>query len=62
MPRSITQNFLHNQLRMGCQLGGGKQTFGFDPHEIATKSIRSGAAVSFFLMDDPPHKIVILGR
>jgi hypothetical protein len=62
-PRSITQEFLRNQLRMTCQLGGGKEAFGFDPHEIGTKSIRSGAAaMPLFLMDHHPHKIMILGR
>lgn len=61
-PRSITQEFLRNQLRMACQLGGGKEAFGFEPHEIGTKSIRSGAAMSLFLMDHHPHKIMILGR
>jgi hypothetical protein len=54
--RSITQEFLRNQLCMACQLGGGKQAFGFKPREIGTKSIRSGAAMSLFLMDHHPHK------
>jgi hypothetical protein len=60
--RSITQEFLRNQLRMACQLGGGKQAFGFEPHKIGTKSIRSGAAMSLFLIDHHLHKIMILGR
>jgi hypothetical protein len=47
---------------MACQLGGGKEAFGFEPHEIRTKSIRSGAAMSLILMDHHPHKIMILGR
>ena len=59
---SITQEFLHNQLRTACQFDGGKQAFGFEPHEIGTKSIRSGAAMSLFLMDHHPHKIMILSR
>jgi hypothetical protein len=59
--RSITQEFLRSQLRMTCQLGGGKEAFGFEPHEIGIKSIQSGAAISLFLMDHRPHKIMILG-
>ena len=45
-----------SQLQMACQLGGGKEAFGFEPYEIGTKSIRSGAAMSLFLMDHHPTR------
>jgi hypothetical protein len=41
---------------------GGKSTFGFHPHEIGNRSIRSGAAMALFLKDHSTAKIMILGR
>jgi hypothetical protein len=41
---------------------GGKTTFGFNPHEIGNRSIRSGAAMALFLRDNSTAKIMILGR
>jgi hypothetical protein len=41
---------------------GGKTTFGFNPHEIGNRSIRSGAAMALFLRDHSTAKIMILGR
>jgi hypothetical protein len=41
---------------------GGKPTFGFHPHEIGNRSIRSGAAMALFLKDHSTAKIMILGR
>ena len=41
---------------------GGEKTFGFHPHELGNRSIRSGAAMSLFLRDHSPAKIMILGR
>jgi hypothetical protein len=41
---------------------GGKMTFGFHPHEIGNRSIRSGAAMALFLKDHSTAKIMILGR
>jgi hypothetical protein len=58
----ITQDFLRCQLRQACTVGGAKGTFGFDPHEIGTRSLCSGAAMALFLMDHHPHKTMILGR
>ena len=45
-----------------CKLCGGKPTFGFNPHEIGNRSIRSGAAMALFLADHSPARIMILGR
>jgi hypothetical protein len=58
----ITSELIKTLLRRACSIGGGHQTFGFHPHEIGNKSIRSGAAMALFLMDHSPAKIMILGR
>jgi hypothetical protein len=57
-----TSASLRTFIRSTCTLGGGKSAFGYSPSEIGTKSIRSGAAMSLFLMNHPVHKIMILGR
>jgi hypothetical protein len=53
---------LRNFIRSSCTCGGGKTTFGFSASDLGTRSIRSGAAMSLFLMNHPVHKIMILGR
>jgi hypothetical protein len=58
----ISNAFVRKLLRHTCLLYGGFTTFGFHPHEIGNRSIRSGAAMSLFLMDHSPAKIMILGR
>lgn len=58
----VSNSFIRDLLRDTCELFGGKAVFGFHPHEIGNKSIRSGAAMSLFLMDHSPAKIMILGR
>jgi hypothetical protein len=58
----ISNAFVRNLLRHTCSLFGGFTSFGFHPHEIGNRSIRSGAAMSLFLMDHSPAKIMILGR
>jgi hypothetical protein len=58
----ITGAFLRDQLRKTCRTMGGKAIVGFDPHEIGTRSIRSGAAMALFLMNHSVHRIMILGR
>jgi hypothetical protein len=58
----ITGSFLRDQLRKTCRAMGGKAIVGFDPQEIGTKSIRSGAAMALFLMNHSVHRIMILGR
>jgi hypothetical protein len=54
--------FVRKLLRHTCAVFGGFKTFGFHPLEIGNKSLRSGAAMSLFLMDHSPAKIMILGR
>jgi hypothetical protein len=58
----ITATYILNLLRNTCHSFGGKRTFGFDPHEIGNKSIRSGAAMALFINDVSTAKIMILGR
>ena len=58
----ITNSFTKKFLRKTCLSFGGKATFGFSTSEIGNKSLRSGAAMSLFLRDHSPAKIMILGR
>jgi hypothetical protein len=58
----ITNSFVKKLLRHTCSIFGGSKTFGFHPNDIGNKSLRSGAAMSLFLMDHSPAKIMILGR
>jgi hypothetical protein len=58
----IGNAFVRKLLRHTCSIFGGFKTFGFHPQEIGNKSLRSGAAMSLFLMDHSPAKIMILGR
>ena len=54
---------LRTYIRSSCTCGGGIPTFGFSASDLGTRSIvRSGAAMSLFLMNHPVHKIMILGR
>jgi hypothetical protein len=58
----LTNNFSKLLLRHTCSFYGGYKAFGFHPHEIGNRSIRSGAAMALFLMDHSSAKIMILGR
>jgi len=58
----VTSSFTRNLLRSTCEKFGGKPKFGFAPSEIGNKSVRSGAAMSLFLNNHSPAKIMILGR
>ncbi|KAI2512067.1 hypothetical protein MHU86_2355 [Fragilaria crotonensis] len=58
----ITSDLLRSHMRTTCTLLGGAKVFGFEAKDIGTKSLRSGAAMSLFLMNHPVHKIMILGR
>ena len=59
---NITAEGLRKTLRSVCTLGGGEPIFGFTAADISTRSIRSGAAMSLFLMGHSLAKIMILGR
>ena len=60
--RIVSSSELRSSLRAACTKGGGASTFGYTASEIGTRSIRSGAAMGLFLMDQPVAKIMILGR
>jgi hypothetical protein len=57
----IGNAFVRKLFRHTCSAFGGFKTFGFHPPEIGNKSLWSGAAMSLFLMDHSPAKIMILG-
>ena len=59
---AVSNTFIRGLFRSVCKLFGGAAAFGFAPLEIGNKSIRSGAAMSLFLADHTPAKIMILGR
>jgi hypothetical protein len=58
----IDNAFTRKLFRDTCRNFGGKVNFGFDPHEIGNKSLRSGAAMSLFLQNVSGDRIMILGR
>ena len=58
----ITSEFTLETIRETCATFGGKKTFGFYPSEVGNKSIRSAAAMSLFLNNVHPTRIMILGR
>jgi hypothetical protein len=58
----LTDQFTLDLIRQTCAMFGGKSTFGFHPHEVGNRSLRSGAAMALFLKDHSTAKIMILGR
>jgi hypothetical protein len=58
----LSSDFLRQQLRVTCTALGGKPVFGYAAADIGTKSIRSGAAMSLFLMNHSTERIMLLGR
>jgi hypothetical protein len=59
--RYITQQATNTLLRLTCT-SKPPLFFGYTPSNIGSHSIRSGAAMSLFLANEPVHKIMILGR
>jgi hypothetical protein len=57
----ITNSYVLTILCNTCYTFGGKAQFGFDPHEIGNKSVRSGAAMALLINDISTAKIMILG-
>ena len=41
---------------------GKENGYGIEEHKLGTRSIQSGAAMAFFLMDHSTDKIMILGQ
>lgn len=58
----ITNSYMLKLLRNRCALGGGKGTFGFNPHKIGNKNLQSGATMGFLLKRCSSDKVMILGR
>ena len=58
----INNTFVRTLLRDTCRLYCGKPVFGFHPHEIGNKSIRTGAAMALSLLNHAPYHIQVLGR
>jgi len=60
----ISGAIVRESVRRVCRLGGGGQTYGFEPDQIGLKSIRSGAAMSLALSrrNYSSWQIMILGR
>ncbi len=52
----VTSNLIRQHLRSSCTALGGKEVFGYAASDIGTKSLRSGAAMSLFLMNHSVHK------
>lgn len=59
---TITSEFTLLILRSTCRAAGGFSTFGYNPLDLGNPSLRSGAAMSLFLMNHSPARIMILGR
>jgi len=60
--KRITSEFTLHFIRATCTTFGGRPTFGFTPHEIGNRSVRTGAAMALFLNNHSPTQIMILGR
>jgi hypothetical protein len=58
----MSSDFLRDRLRVTCAALGGKAVFGYTAADIGTKSLRSGAAMSLFLMNHSTERIMLLGR
>jgi hypothetical protein len=57
----LSSKCLRQRLRVTCTTLGGKPVFGYTVKDIGTKSLRSGAAMSLFLMNHSAERIVLLG-
>lgn len=56
-----SQRIVRNLWRT-CRILGTERGYGMEEKNLGTKSIRSRAAMSLFLMDHSVEKIMILGR
>lgn len=60
---TVTSDRVVRGLRSTCQLFGGTNTYGFHPHELGAKSIRSGAAMNLSMTKRyTSEEIMVLGR
>jgi hypothetical protein len=58
----LSSDFLRDRLQVTCTILRGQPTFGYTQADISTKSLRSGAAMSLFLMNHSTKRIMLLGR
>ena len=58
---TLSSTAIRNALRSAVK-AIGKDTLGFEPSEIGTHSIRSGAAMAMYLAKVPTYTIMIIGR
>jgi len=61
-PTMVTSHRVLALLRLVCRCMKDTKHYGFEPHELGTRSIRSGAAMALLIMDHSTEKIKILGR
>jgi hypothetical protein len=57
----ITSKTILQHLRAACATIGSA-CLGFEPHEIGTHSLRSGAAMEMYLGEIPVYTIMLIGR
>lgn len=61
--QQITSDLLRRHTMITtCTILGGLKNFGFHAADIGTKSLRSGTAMSLFLMNHTVDKMMMLGR
>jgi hypothetical protein len=57
----ITSKTITQHLRAACA-AIGSETLGFEPHEVGTHLLRSGAAMEMYLGEVPVYTIMLMGR
>ena len=57
----ITSKTIIQYLRAACA-AIGSEVLGFEPHEVGTHSLRSGAAMEMYLGEVPVYTIMLMGR
>ena len=57
----ITSKNILQHLRSACSSHGSTH-FGFEPHEVGTHSLRSGAAMKMYLGEIPVYTIMLIGK
>jgi hypothetical protein len=60
-PDKITSKQVLTALRAACTVVGSAR-LGFEPHEVGTHSLRSGAAMEMYLAGVPVYTIMLIGR
>ena len=58
----ITIETMTDLMRRFCAMQSTVKSYGFEPHELGARSIRTGAAMALFMQDKDPTRTRILGR